>query len=215
MLGWGHGSAASSRVDSVGARTNEPQRRDERREKRGRECVYTSHLSVKDIQEAGSGLPLRPWCLCGLLEHASTACLLLQVAETEEGRGGAAHLRHASNIERFCSPKAALLCGRAPEMPLNSYGSISRFSGPSRRIARLSAPSSRPDQTTRSFAQESIFQWFQCSGESAVRRRSCTGRSQYYRHHRQEAKDRYVYRSVLEEVAECGVLILAGGPSNT
>jgi PAS domain S-box-containing protein len=74
--------ALLSRLDAVGTRAKEPQRRDERREESGGEGVHTNHLSVTDSQVTETGLSLRPSRLCGLTGLPSTASLRLR-AETE------------------------------------------------------------------------------------------------------------------------------------
>ena len=52
--------ALLSRLDSVGTRAKEPQRRDERREESGGEGAPTNHLSVTDSQATETGLSRRP-----------------------------------------------------------------------------------------------------------------------------------------------------------
>ena len=47
-----------SRVHSVGVRTKEPQRRDERGEKSQVQGAHTNHFSVMDLHVTGTGLPL-------------------------------------------------------------------------------------------------------------------------------------------------------------
>ena len=62
-----------SRVYSVGARTIEPQRREERREEGNGEGARTDALSATGFHLAESGLSLRPSRLCGLTGPASSA----------------------------------------------------------------------------------------------------------------------------------------------
>jgi PAS domain-containing protein len=74
--------ALLSRLNSIGARAKEPQRRDEQcREEGGGEGAHANHLSVADSQVTETGLSLRPSRLCGLTGLPSTASLLR--AETE------------------------------------------------------------------------------------------------------------------------------------
>ena len=65
--------ARLSRVDSVGARAKEPQRRDGRREKSEGEGAQTDWLSVSDQQVTESALAQRSSRLCGLAGFPSTA----------------------------------------------------------------------------------------------------------------------------------------------
>ena len=51
-------SALLNRVGAVGALTKEPQRRDERRERSGKEGAQANHLSVTDLQVTETGLSL-------------------------------------------------------------------------------------------------------------------------------------------------------------
>ena len=66
-----------SGVHAVGARVEEPQSREERRENRASENTRAVHHLVTSIQAAGTGLPLRPSRLCGLSGLSSTAWLRL------------------------------------------------------------------------------------------------------------------------------------------
>jgi hydrogenase maturation protease len=68
---------------SVGARTTEPQRRDERGEVGEGRGAQTNHYSMTDLQVTGLGLPQRPSRLCGLTELCTIEGLLLRGVSTE------------------------------------------------------------------------------------------------------------------------------------
>jgi hypothetical protein len=68
-----------SRVNSVGASTNEPQRREEHREKRQGGDAHTRLLSVTYDQLAEYGPPRRSSRLCGSFGSSSIACFRLGV----------------------------------------------------------------------------------------------------------------------------------------
>jgi hypothetical protein len=74
---------ALSRVYSAGACAKEPQRREERREKKEGEGAQSDYPSVTDSQLAGTGRSLRPSRLCGLPALPSTASLPLSEKEKQ------------------------------------------------------------------------------------------------------------------------------------
>jgi len=71
--------ALLSRLDAVGTRANEPQRRDERREESGGEGAHTNHLSVNYDRVAANGLSPRSARLCGSLVLAPTESTRLSI----------------------------------------------------------------------------------------------------------------------------------------